>query len=113
MKSMLQIIADVSIFVADAQDDAKTFDAFNRALDESGVLLVAEGLADPATALTVRFENGSEPDTGAGPFADRDEQLIGFWILETATFDEAMAWAQRAPITSGAIEVRRIAEALD
>jgi hypothetical protein len=34
--------------------------------------------------------------TTDGPFAETKEQLGGFWILEAADLDAAMAWATKA-----------------
>jgi hypothetical protein len=35
--------------------------------------------------------------------------LAGFWLIETKTRDEAVAWMKRAPFESGAeIEIRQI-----
>ena len=45
---------------------------------------LAEGLLGPETAVTVRFEK-ADAARGDGPFADRDEQLAGFWIVEVPT----------------------------
>ena len=96
MRFMLQIIADASIFGPLAPGDATRFDgqvaAFNRALDEAGVCAAREVLADPDTAAAVRFENGSEPITSHGPFADRDEQLVGFWIIDVPTVRDVLGW---------------------
>ena len=110
MKFMLQIIADVSIFGSLTPEDSKAFDervvAFNSALAGAGAWVSAEGLEDPQAAVTVRFENGSEPIADEGPFADRDEQLVGFWIIDVPSVDEAVVWARQAPVSAGAIEVR-------
>jgi hypothetical protein len=117
MRFMLQMIADASM-VDGVDKDAGAFEdrirAFNRALDQAGVRVAAVGLADPATAVTVRFENGSDPFVTDGPFADRDEQLARFWIIEVPTMARAIGWARTAPISSGAIEVRPLsAEPVD
>ncbi len=46
-----------------------------------------------------------------GPFAETREQLGGFFILDCADLDEAIAWAARIPGASiGSVEVRPIME---
>jgi hypothetical protein len=44
-----------------------------------------------------------------GPFAETKEQLLGFYIVDCATLDEAIETAQdlgRASSTAGAYEIR-------
>jgi hypothetical protein len=113
MKFMLQMIADASPPGNAAPGGATAFrdrvSAFNRELNEAGAWVTAEDLQDPAAAVTLRFEEGAEPVVSHGPFADRDEQLVGFWIVEAPTIDEAVALARTVPLTSGAVEVRPLA----
>ena len=42
-----------------------------------------------------------------GPFAETKEQLGGFWIIEAADLDAALAWARKATVACRApVEVR-------
>ncbi len=44
-----------------------------------------------------------------GPYAETREQLAGFYIIDVADADAAMAWAKQIPLAEGgAIEVRPI-----
>jgi len=44
-----------------------------------------------------------------GPFAETKEQLAGFYMIEAASFDEAVALAAKIPPAQvGSIEVRPI-----
>ncbi len=44
-----------------------------------------------------------------GPYLEAKEHIGGFWILECADMDEALAWARRgASATRGQVEVREI-----
>jgi hypothetical protein len=64
------------------------------------------GLQPTATATTVRTANGRQT-IHDGPFAETREQLGGFYVIEAADLDEAIAIARRVPVRSdGAIEVR-------
>jgi hypothetical protein len=62
----------------------------------------------PTTAArTVR--KGTAPLIIDGPFAETKEQLLGFYVVECASFDEALEVAQdlaRASGSAGAFEVR-------
>jgi hypothetical protein len=68
-----------------------------------------EELQPTSTATTVRLED-DEVVTTDGPFAETKEQLGGFYVVEAADLDEAIAIASRVPSASrGAIEVRPVA----
>lgn len=44
-----------------------------------------------------------------GPFVESKEQLSGYFLLECADLDEALAWAARVPgARHGAIELRPV-----
>jgi len=63
----------------------------------------------PTTTATVVRADGEEVLTSDGPFADTKEVLTGFYQLECADLDEAIAWAARIPAArTGKVEVRPI-----
>ena len=42
-----------------------------------------------------------------GPYLESKEHIGGFWVLDVADEDEALAWAERATVAcEGAVEVR-------
>ena len=61
-------------------------------------------LRPPDTARTLNAD-GTVTD---GPFAETKEQLGGFYVLDCADLDEALRWAKKIPMRSGAIEVRPV-----
>jgi len=64
-------------------------------------------LMPTTTATTVR--KGAEPLVLDGPFAETKEQLLGFYVVDCATLDEAIEVATdlgRASGSAGAHEVR-------
>lgn len=64
------------------------------------------GLKGTATATTVRTMAGKQT-VHDGPFAEAREQLGGFYIVDAADLDEAIAIARKVPILKdGAIEIR-------
>ena len=66
------------------------------------------GLALTDSATTVRFR-AAKPVIMDGPFAETKEQFGGFYLVETDTLGEAVAYAQRIPgVESRAIEVRAV-----
>jgi len=67
-------------------------------------------LMPTTTAVTVR--KGKEPIIMDGPFAETKEQLLGFYVVECASLDEAIDAAKdlaRASGSAGAFEIRPLA----
>jgi hypothetical protein len=70
-------------------------DALNKELQATGAWVFAGGLHAPDTATVVRVANG-ETVTTDGPFAEGKEHIGGFWVIEAADLDAALAWAAKA-----------------
>lgn len=85
----------------------RDIDALNQAMIAAGVRRYANGLYPPATAKSfIRQTDGSLLEK-AGAYLPTHEQVGGFWILETATEEEASEWARRAAIACRtAVELR-------
>ena len=80
--------------------------AYVQALSESGVVRAGSGLQPGAAATSLRLRNAKR-EIQDGPFADTKEQLGGFFVIEVADLDAALAWAAKAPCAaSGGVEVR-------
>jgi hypothetical protein len=81
-------------------------DEFNAELQSSGSWVFAGGLHPASTATVVRVQDG-EAITTDGPFAETKEQLGGFWVIEAADLDAALALATKASAACMApVEVR-------
>lgn len=77
----------------------------------AAVLRGGAALYPTATATTVRVSGGKGGDvlTTDGPYAETKEALTGFFILEAADLDEAIALAAKIPAAwDGAVEVRPV-----
>ena len=75
-------------------------------LAAEGKFVAAAPLEPVATAATVRVRDGQVLVTD-GPFAETTEQLGGFYLLELAHLDEAIAVAGVLPPASkGTVEIR-------
>jgi len=86
-------------------------DAFNKEITASGQMIYAGGLAEPSTATTVSIKEG-ETLTTDGPFAEARERIGGFWVIDVADLDEALALAAKASAACGSpVEVRPFQEA--
>ena len=79
-------------------------------LNAAGKFLGASPLQSVALATSVRVRNGKRLVTD-GPFAETHEQLGGFYLVEAADLDDAIAIAARIPAArKGTIEVRPVVE---
>ncbi len=86
--------------------------AYNESMMKAGVLVAGEGLAQEP-GYVVDF-SGETPVVSDGPYGEIHELFNGFWILQTATAEEALEWAKRAPLTPGnKLEVRRVTDESD
>ena len=90
-------------------------DRFTEELVKAGVLVAGAGLKNSAQAKRIVCE-GPRRTVIDGPFAETRELVAGFQIWEVKDMDEAMAWANRAPIIpgmKGEMEIRPFYEAAD
>ena len=46
----------------------------------------------PTTAATTLRKDGGEPLVIDGPFAETKEQLLGFYVVDCESLDEALDW---------------------
>jgi hypothetical protein len=112
MRYMLMVYEDESSWEALAAEEQAASVAAHRAfaqeLRRQGRFVAGEGLQPTATATTVRHR-GQELVVTDGPFAETKEQLGGFYLIEAADLDQAIADA--AAISSRSeelIEIRPI-----
>jgi hypothetical protein len=86
---------------------------YNEALKQAGVLITLDGLHPPSTGARVSF-SGGKPLVTDGPFAEVKEVLGGYWMIDVASRDEAIAWAKRCPASDNEIiEIRQVQEMAD
>lgn len=69
--------------------------AFNKELNDAGVLIAAEGLAFPDQAKVIRVDDEGKPITD-GVFPESKEFLAGFWIIDVDSPEDAYKIAARA-----------------
>ncbi|WP_371421588.1 YciI family protein [Tardiphaga sp.] len=86
---------------------------FNEEMVKAGVLQAGEGLHPTSKGVRITF-TGSEPTVKQGPFDVTRDLIAGFWVLDVASRDEAIAWMKRAPFAAGdEIEIRQVFAAED
>jgi hypothetical protein len=110
----------LSIYASEAEEDKmsaedtgklmQAYGAYTEALVKAGVMQGAERLRPSTDATSVRVRGG-KTDVLNGPYAETREQLGGYYVIDVADLDAALAWAARCPTSSyGTIEVRPIWE---
>lgn len=86
---------------------------FNEQLKEAGVLITLDGLHPPSMGARVSFKDG-KPVVTDGPFTESKEVIGGYWMIEVASREEAIAWATRCPASANeVIEIRQVQEMAD
>lgn len=79
-------------------------------LQASGQFLACAPLQPTSSATSVRIREGKRLVTD-GPFAETKEQLGGYFLIEAANLDAAIAIAGRIPGARwGTVEVRPVVE---
>lgn len=95
-------------------------ESFNKDLAESGELVDTRGLTAPVHARRIRLRGGV-PVVTDGPYAETEEVLAGWWVVDCASFDRATEIAARLTTCPGPdhirdrayVDVRPIAESRD
>src|SRR6516162_11569504 len=83
--------------------------ALNRELTAAGARKFACGLSPAGNAKSLRAQSDGKVLVTDGPYTETKEHIGGFWILEAADMDEALAWARKGAITCDAVgEVREL-----
>jgi hypothetical protein len=83
--------------------------ALNRELIAAGARKFACGLSPAGNAKSLRPQPDGKVLVTDGPYTETKEHMGGFWILEAADLDEALAWARKGAVACRAsIEVREL-----
>src|SRR5499427_2500887 len=95
-------------------------ESFGKDLAESGELVDAQGLTAPVHTRRIRLRAGV-PVVTDGPYAETEEVLAGYWLVECDSFDRATEIAARLTNCPGPdhvrerayVDVRPVAESQD
>ena len=82
------------------------FQAYGRALEDAGILVIAEMHQPVAHAATLALRDGHRR-VEHGPWAGTTQQIGGTFVIEVPDLDAALTWAELCPAAAwGTIEVR-------
>ena len=114
MKYLCMVIVDEKRLQAMTESEAQTLDdeslEHDEALRKGGHLLAAQALESVSSATTIRIRSGKVSITD-GPFAETNEQIGGFILIEAKDLNEAIQLASHIPVVRfGAVEVRPVKE---
>ena len=90
---------------ADFEAMGQFMEQFARDLAESGELVDTRGLTAPSQARRIRLADGA-PVVTDGPYAEAEEVLAGYWIVECDSLDRAASIASRLSAAPGPEHVR-------
>ena len=91
----------------ESEEMHRDIDALNEEMIAAGVRLFAGGLRPASNAKSLRAQPGGKVLITDGPYLETKEHIGGFWILEAANLDEAVAWGRKAVVACRApVEVR-------
>jgi hypothetical protein len=92
-----------------SEDEAmgREIDALNDEMKAAHVRVFVGGLQPESSARSLRLQPAGKVLITDGPYAETKEHIGGFWVLEAADLDEALAWGRKAAVACRAsVEVR-------
>ena len=94
---------------ASLEDEAmhRDIDVLNDEMKAAGARIFVGGLRPASSAKSVRAQPDGKALITDGPYLETKEHIGGFWVLEAADLDEALAWGRKAAFACRApVEVR-------
>ena len=91
----------------EGEEMIRAIDALNEEMEAAGARFFAGGLQSAPHAKSLRKQSDGEVVITDGPYLEAKEHIGGFWILDAANMDEAVAWGRKAVVACRAsVEVR-------
>jgi hypothetical protein len=93
----------------EGEEMVRDISALNREMIAAGVRTFVGGLFPARNAKSLRALPDGRVLVTDGPYLETKEHIGGFWVLETADLDEALAWGRKAAVACRApVEVRAV-----
>ena len=96
-------------YVPSLEDEAmhRDIDTLNEEMVAAGVRTFVGGLRPASSAKSLRAQPDGKVLITDGPYLETKEHIGGFWVVEAANLDEALAWGRKAAVACRApVEVR-------
>jgi hypothetical protein len=102
MKVMMLVMATRQTEAGQKPTDGtiRAMHKLNEELQKAGVLLDLGNLTPTSRGVRVRY-SGAKRTVIDGPFAEANETIAGYSLIEVKTLAEAVEWAKRAPFGLG------------
>lgn len=98
---------DYDPFLVEDEAMERDIDALNDEMKAAGVRIFVGGLRPASSAKSLRAKPDGEVLITDGPYLETKEHMGGFWVLEAADLNEALAWGRKAAVACRApVEVR-------
>ena len=92
---------------AEDESMSRDIDALNDEMVAAGVRIFVGGLSSARNAKSLPAKPGGKVLITDGPYLETKEHIGGFWVLDAADLDEALAWGCKAAVACRApVEVR-------
>lgn len=92
-----------------SEDEAMGWDidVLNDEMKAAGVRVFVGGLQPPRRAVSLTAQANGEVRASEGPYLKTSEHVGGFWVLNVADLEAALAWGRKAAVACRApVEVR-------
>jgi hypothetical protein len=81
---------------SEAEATVRGIHLLNEEMEAAGIRRFAGGLRAPRHAKSLRKQPDGEVMVADGPYTEAKEHIGGFWILDAADMDDALAWGRKA-----------------
>jgi len=91
----------------ESEATVRAIDALNEEMAAARVVIFLGGLTPVREAKSLRARPDGKVLVTDGPYLETKEHIGGFWVLELADMNEALAWGRKAAVACRApVEVR-------
>lgn len=98
---------DYDPFAAEDEAMHRDIDVLNDEMKAAGVTVFVGGLQPAGRARSIRAKPDGKVIVTDGPYLETKEHIGGFWVLDLADLDEAVACGRKATVACRApVEVR-------
>ena len=107
---LILIYADEAAWAQADEETIREIHAAHRGFFEANGAAISGGnaLESTASATAIRTDPSGDVTVTDGPFVETKEALGGYYLIEAADLDEAIAIAKQVPVRTGGVEVRPI-----